>query len=75
MGYFLRMAKHIRVLEHGNQTTRITIPRDLARARGFLCDKYIIIDDELPDVLILRRFDFAETKGGDSPAAPARKNR
>ena len=51
------MAKWIRKIEHGRGVVRLTIPRDLARSRGFDEAKYIIIDDHEPGALILRRLE------------------
>lgn len=49
------MSKHVVKVERGPTNTRINLPREILRKKGWLDVRYVIIEDHHEDVLILRR--------------------
>lgn len=55
----------IRKCTHDFTSLRVAIPKVVVQARGWECERYIIVDDSDPDIVILRRLPSEEKSGGD----------
>jgi len=61
------MAKYVVKVERGPTNTRINIPRELLRQKGWLDVRYVLIEDHHDDILLIRRFlDGESLKGKNS---------
>jgi len=49
------MSKHIVKVQHGPTNTRINLPREVLRQKGWLDVRFVIIEDHHEDILIIRR--------------------
>lgn len=49
------MSQWIRKLYYSKYQCYLTIPACIMRDRGWYLEKYVIVDDQDPDVLIIRR--------------------
>ena len=56
------MAKWIRSLGYTENAYRIGIPIKIIKARGWDVESYLVIDDQYPDCLVIRRLPLDESK-------------